>query len=240
MNKSFKRLAAVVSLSLIISTIAVPTAVVCMSTPDVAAATENSSSVTEASDSSFITKPYTNDLELSNKQNEKTFERAQSFDNAKETAADIATQIDEKPLDALTQDTEFLLEISNPDYSYEGQAISLTSYDRDILERLVMGEAGAEGFIGCCLVAQAIRDTMVNDGYTSVESVRTSCGYYGSLSITPNQNALDAVEFIFDMGGAAVQHDILYFYAPALCTSGFHESQEFVVQYNNQRFFDRW
>ena len=54
------------------------------------------------------------------------------------------------------------------------------------------------------------------------------------------QDALDAVSFIFDQGGAAVQHSIVYFYAPALCTSGFHESQEFVVAHNSHRFFDRW
>ena len=48
------------------------------------------------------------------------------------------------------------------DESYEGVQVSLTSKDRDLLERLVQGEAGAEGFIGAALVAQTLRDTMVS------------------------------------------------------------------------------
>ena len=135
---------------------------------------------------------------------------------------------------------KYLLAIDNPDPSYVSYSVSLSAYDRDILERLVMGEAGAEGYIGACLVAQAIRDTYVQDGFTSIETLRTSMGYYGSLSRTPNQDVLDAVSFIFDQGGAAVQHNVMFFYAPSLCTSGWHESQEFVVAYNSHRFFDRW
>ncbi|MBQ4105343.1 MAG: hypothetical protein IJC86_03030 [Clostridia bacterium] len=239
MIKTFKRLAAVVSLSLIISIVAVPCAVFFMSTQTVSAAEVTGTTETGETAGS-VTKAYRNDKALSKKQDDTTAQRAQNFDAAKKEATEVASEVEVKPAAALTQSTEYLLDIANPDYSYEGRAISITGYDRDVLERLVMGEAGAEGYIGCCLVAQAIRDTMVNDGYKTVEAVRTNCGYQATLSRTPNSDAKRAVEFIFDQGGAAVQHDVIYFYAPALCTSGFHESQEFVVQYNNQRFFDRW
>lgn len=137
------------------------------------------------------------------------------------------------------QNEGYLLGIENPDYDYVSYSISLTDEDRDILERLVMGEAGDQGYIGCALVAQAIRDTMIADGVPTVEKVRTGYGYYGSLSRTPNSDVKRAVEFIFDQGGAAVQHKLMYFYETSLCSSEWHETQNYVVTYNTTRFFDR-
>lgn len=136
--------------------------------------------------------------------------------------------------------TGYLLSIDNPDPSYVSRKVSLSAEDRYILERLVMGESGNQGFIGAALVAQTIRDTMVYDGYSSVESVRVNCGYYGSLSKAPNQDVLDAVSYIFDQGGAAVQHKLRYFYAYKICSSPWHESQNHVVTYLDVKFFDRW
>jgi len=244
--KTFKRLAAVVSLSLILTIIIVPCAVFFAS----AQTTSGTYSVLSTTESTItrVTKTYTDDRELSNKQDSSTTEKAKSFDDAKEVAKKTAQVIEKAEKEAKTKlpaatvstGGKYLLDIANPDANYVSYSISLTATDRDILQRLVMGEAGGEGFIGCCLVAQAIRDTMISDGYKSVEHVRTSMGYQASLYNTPNQDAIDAVNFIFDQGGAAVQHSIIYFYAPALCTSGFHESQEFVVAHNSHRFFDRW
>lgn len=136
--------------------------------------------------------------------------------------------------------TGYLLSIDNPDPNYVSRSVSLSAEDRYILERLVMGESGNQGFIGAALVAQTIRDTLVYDGYSSVESVRVNCGYYGSLDIAPNQDVLDAVSYIFDQGGAAVQHQLRYFYAYKICSSPWHESQNHVVTYLDVKFFDRW
>lgn len=133
-----------------------------------------------------------------------------------------------------------LLDIQNPDPSYTGTAIRVTGADRDILERLVMGEAGNQGFEGAALVAQCIRDMYITGGFSSVESVRTNCGYSGRLTTAPNQDVLDAVSFIFDEGGYAVKHRILYFYNPAYSAGRFHESQNLIIQYKNHKFFDRW
>ncbi|MBE6737173.1 MAG: hypothetical protein E7566_00755 [Ruminococcaceae bacterium] len=245
--KLFKRLAAVVSLSLIISIIIVPCAVFFANAQSVENNTKNivnNENIIE----NRVTQKFVDEKNLSDKQDVETIERAQMFEDAKVEAQKTAEEVkkaneavsDVHPNASVSTNSKYLLEIANPDDSYIGYSISLTDYDRDILERLVMGEAGGEGFIGCCLVAQAIRDTMISDGYKSVESLRTSMGYYGSLYVTPNEDALNAVKFIFDEGGAAVQHNIVYFYAPAICTSGFHESQEFVVAHNSHRFFDRW
>lgn len=126
------------------------------------------------------------------------------------------------------------------DPNYTGSIVTVTGEDRDILERLVMGEAGGEGYLGACLVAQCIRDTMVEDNVGTVEQVRRGYGYTGSLSRKPNSDVKRAVEFIFDQGGYAVKHKIHYFYAFKWCTSRWHETQQFVIQHGGHRFFDRW
>lgn len=136
--------------------------------------------------------------------------------------------------------TGYLLSIDNPDPNYVSRSVSLSAEDRYILERLVMGESGNQGFIGAALVAQTIRDTMVYDGYSSVEQVRTACGYYANLDRAPNQDVLDAISYIFDQGGAAVQHQLRYFYAYKICSSPWHETQNHIVTYLDVKFFDRW
>jgi hypothetical protein len=132
----------------------------------------------------------------------------------------------------------FLLEIENPDPSYVGQSVSLNDEDREMTERILMGEAGGEGYIGMALVAQCIRDTYVSGSYSSIAELLRVNGYYGSTSITPDQNAKDVVNYIFDQGGSAVQHRVNIFYASDMCSSSWHEAQEFVCQYNYVRFFN--
>jgi hypothetical protein len=132
-----------------------------------------------------------------------------------------------------------LLTIDDPDYSYGKKIIEITGDERGLLERLVMGEAGDQGFIGAALVAQCIKDAMTYCGYTSVQQVITKMQYSGSTSRTPNKNVLDAVAYVFDEGGYAVRHPILYFYAYTSHYSSWHETQELIVQYKDHRFFWR-
>jgi len=70
--------------------------------------------------------------------------------------------------------------------------------------RLVMGEAGSMGFYGCCLVAQAIRDTYVMGNFKSIDSVRRGYGYDGSIKYKPNDAARKAVKYILEEGHSAV------------------------------------
>lgn len=136
--------------------------------------------------------------------------------------------------------TDALLETESPDENYTGAIVVLDPEDRDLLERLVQGEAGAEGYEGACLVAQAIRDSMIYKGYTSVADVRTACKYSGSISKQPNDNVKKACAFIFDEGGIAVKHKIFYFYAHKKIDSSFHESQMFIIEFGGHRFFSTW
>lgn len=134
----------------------------------------------------------------------------------------------------------FLITTDKADLDYCGRVVSLSEEDRSILEHLVMGEAGNQGFVGAALVAQTIRDRLVYDGFNSVESVRVSCGYEGSLNNTPNSDVLAAVSFIFDQGGSAVQHTVRYFYAYTWSSSAWHETMSHICTYGDHKFFDRY
>ena len=128
-----------------------------------------------------------------------------------------------------------LLDIANPDYSYNPSFVSLSSYDRAKLERLVMGEAGTMSYEGCALVAQSIRDAMNRSGTSSIDQIIYEYQYFGSTDIEPNQKVKDAVSFIFDENGSAVQHRVMCFY---IGYSSWHETQNFLAEVDGVRFFD--
>ncbi len=134
----------------------------------------------------------------------------------------------------------YLMNIANPDPNYKSYAIKLSDRDRDLAERIIMGEAGSMGYNGMAVVAQSLRDAYVRGGYSDVASVIRDYGYYGSTSIRPSQTCKDVVKYIFDQGGAAVQHRVIAFYSTQYCSSSWHESQNFVCQIGKVRFFDLW
>jgi hypothetical protein len=134
--------------------------------------------------------------------------------------------------------SQFLLKAVTVDKGYIGMRIPITKKDRDLLEHIVMGEAGDEDYAGKVIIAQAIRDGMLTDGLT-VEGVWRDFSYTKHISKEPIEEVKRAVSFVFDVGGSAVQHRILYFYAPRLVRSSFHESQIFVVEHGGHRVFDR-
>lgn len=134
----------------------------------------------------------------------------------------------------------YLINIANPDPNYTSYAIHLSDADRDLAERIIMGEAGSMGYNGMAVVAQSLRDAFVMGGYSDIASVIKNYGYYGSTSIKPSQSCKDVVNYIFDQGGSAVQHRVLVFYSTQYCSSSWHESQNFVCQIGSVRFFDFW
>ncbi len=132
----------------------------------------------------------------------------------------------------------YLLDVPKADSGYTSYAISLSKKDRDLAERIVMGEAGSCGYTGMALVAQCLRDAFVRGGYSNIKDVINGYGYYGSTSITPSSTCKEVINYIFDQGGSAVQHRILSFYAPKYCSSPWHESQNFICEYAGVKFFD--
>ncbi len=164
-------------------------------------------------------------------------ETTEATESTEETYEDI---IIEDVVDTEVPSGDYLLSIKNPDPNYSTKTVTLSAKDRDLLERLVMGEAGGMGFTGCALVAQTIKDTMFYEGVNSVSTIISKYAYTGSTKVKPNQAVKDAVSYIFDSNGSAVQHRLIYFYQSSYCTSKWHETQNFVVSYGGVRFFDRW
>ena len=159
-----------------------------------------------------------------------------------EPAVPYATAIKpDAPADYQTQwDMGYLIAIDNPDTTYMCASVTLTEEDRDLLERLCMGEFGSGGFIGACLIAQSVKDAMCFDGYSSVAEVIRECRYTGSTDMGTNDECRQAVRYIFDENHDAVQHRLMYMYNPRMVQSNFHESQNFILSYSGIRFFDRW
>lgn len=134
-----------------------------------------------------------------------------------------------------------LLKTNNDDDKFSLPKIELSENNRDLLERIVTGEFGSS-YIGSCLIAQAIKCAIVYDGYTSIQDLIIGMGYVGDTN-QKSQNAVEAVKFIFDENGLAVKHRLFY-----MCTEdyynsepgNFHSTQNFILQYENVKFFDRW
>ncbi|MBQ3416430.1 MAG: hypothetical protein IJH32_01155 [Ruminococcus sp.] len=137
-------------------------------------------------------------------------------------------------------DGGYLMDIDNPDPSYTPYAISLSDSDRDKIERVVMRESGYCGYTAMALVAQCMRDAWIRSGAGSADAVISNYGYSGSLSMTPTADCKDVVSYIFDQGGSAVQHRLLFYYASDYCSSSWHESQNYICAIGAERFFDAW
>lgn len=113
---------------------------------------------------------------------------------------------------------------------------SLTENERDIVERVVMSEAGGEGFDGQRLVAQCILNTAIAEGKRPDEVVLTP-GQYADPSETASQSVKNAVSAVFDYGDMFTDEPIRFFYAPQYVYSEWHESKVFVLEYGGHRFF---
>ena len=155
------------------------------------------------------------------------------------TEANVSTEPETKPeATEASQEAYDAVEAVNTNVFYNPQYVQLTDYDRAKIERLVTGEAGILGYDGCALVAQAIRDTMNMTGITSIDKIIAEYQYTGSTDGEATAEAKKAVSHIFDNNGYAVNHRIIYFYAPNIVDSEWHETQNYITTCGNMRFFD--
>jgi len=111
----------------------------------------------------------------------------------------------------------------------------LTADERDLVERVVMAEAGGESYEGQVLVAQCILNACEIDAERP--EVVVVLYQYAKARPEPTQSVRDAVAAVFDRGETAVNAPILYFYNPAKTTSRWHETQDFVIEVGGHRFF---
>lgn len=111
----------------------------------------------------------------------------------------------------------------------------LSDEERYITECVVMGEAGAEPYEGQVLVAQCILNGCLKEDVQPSE-LRKMYKYSG-FKKNATESVKKAVRAVFDDGFKITDEPILYFYAHKLCKSKWHESQCFVLELDNQRFF---
>lgn len=111
----------------------------------------------------------------------------------------------------------------------------LSSAERDVVERVVMAEAGGESFEGQMLVAQCILNACEKTGTQPSEVVVTF--KYIKARPEPSDSVREAVAAVFDAGECVTAEPVMYFYNPARVTSTWHESQTFVIEVGSHRFF---
>ena len=111
----------------------------------------------------------------------------------------------------------------------------LTGEERDLVERVVMAEAGGEAHEGQLAVAQCILNACLLDGIRPAQVVEEYS--YTDNRPEPTEQVKVAVAAVFDDGLTVFDPDVLYFYAPELCRSDWHETQDYVTTIGCHRFF---
>lgn len=113
-------------------------------------------------------------------------------------------------------------------------ALELTDAQRAEVEQVVMAEAGGESseaqrMIAICILNGCEKENVEPDEL--IELYR-----YTKRRPEPSESVCEAVQAVFGEG-VKDYGNILYFYAPSLCVSGWHEEQEFVTEVDGIRFF---
>ena len=134
-----------------------------------------------------------------------------------------------------------ILDLSMVEYSWP-RFFNLTEAERKTIQYIVAGEAKGEPMEGKMAVAQCILNGMVKSGW-SAERVRIEYQYSGWDDELENANpeawaeVVEAVSRVFDDGELISDKPILYFYAPDITSSSWHESLNHAVTIEGHRFF---
>ena len=129
-----------------------------------------------------------------------------------------------------------MVEYSQPPF------FNLTETDRKTIQYIVAGEAKGEPMEGKMAVAQCILHGMVKSDW-SAERVRIEYQYSGWDDELENANpeawgeVVKAVSRVFDDGELISDKPILYFYAPDITSSSWHESLNHAVTIGGHKFF---
>ena len=134
-----------------------------------------------------------------------------------------------------------ILDLAMVEY-YRPRFFNLTEADRKTIQYIVAGEAKGEPMEGKMAVAQCILHGMVKSDW-SAERVRIEYQYSGWDDELENVNpeawaeVVEAVSRVFDDGELISDKPILYFYAPNVVSSSWHESLNHAITIGGHRFF---
>ena len=111
----------------------------------------------------------------------------------------------------------------------------LTAEERTLIEQVVSAESRGEPYDGQVAVAQCILNACLKDNIRPAAVLKKY--HYTTARVEPTSSVRRAVAAVFDRGEGVTDEPIIYFYNPNLCESEFHESQTFVIEIQNHRFF---
>ena len=111
----------------------------------------------------------------------------------------------------------------------------LTADERELICEVVMAESGIEPIDGKMAVSQCILNACEKTGKRPAEIVEEYG--YTERRVEPNAETREAVAAVFDAGETVTDAEILYFYAPELVYSAWHESQTYICTIGGHRFF---
>ena len=120
--------------------------------------------------------------------------------------------------------------------SATAESITLTDYEREFIERIVMCEAGGEGTKGQMMVAQCILEGMHRFNYSIDEYVVNYKVHYTSYSNVTDE-VKESVSRVFDDGERVINERADLWYNPAITPSEWHEQQQYVTTVGSHRFF---
>ena len=100
---------------------------------------------------------------------------------------------------------------------------------------MITAEAEGEPLAGKVAVAQCVLQTCEDEGIRPSEVFAKYS--YAKRRPDPTWEALEAVQAVFDFGEVATSEPIKYFYAPALTSGSWHETQVYVLTINGHKFF---
>lgn len=126
-------------------------------------------------------------------------------------------------------------EVQKTNRSADRPRYSLTDAERDLVERVVMAESGGESYKGQMLVCQCILNACEIDGIRPAKAIKKYV--YAKARPEPSESVKLAVSAVFDKGETVTDEPIVYFYAPGMVKSEFHESQIFAIEEGGHRFF---
>ena len=134
-----------------------------------------------------------------------------------------------------------ILDLAMVEYS-QPPFFNLTEAERKTIQYIVAGEAKGEPIEGKMAVAQCILHGMIKSGW-SAERVRIEYQYSGWDDELENANpeawgeVVEVVSRVFDDGELISDKPILYFYAPDITSSSWHESLNHAVTIEGHKFF---